>query len=100
MLGEYRRRRDYTVQALNDIPGVRCAMPGGAFYAYPNIGSFLGENGLGSGLDFVTGLLKEAHVAVVPGEAFGTTEHFSAVLRHFDARARTRHRANPRVRQR
>ncbi len=76
MLGEYHRRRDYTVQALNDIPGVRCAMPGGAFYAYPNIGSFLGENGLGSGLDFVTGLLKEAHVAVVPGEAFGTTEHF------------------------
>jgi aspartate aminotransferase len=76
MLGEYRRRRDYTVQALNDIPGVRCAMPGGAFYAYPNIGSFLGENGLGSALDFVTALLKEAHVAVVPGEAFGTMEHF------------------------
>ena len=76
MLEEYRRRRDYTVQALNDIPGMSCAMPGGAFYAYPNIRSFLGKNGLGAPLDFVTALLKEAYVAVVPGEAFGTTEHF------------------------
>ncbi len=75
MLAEYRRRRDYVVPALNGIPGIRCAMPGGAFYAYPNVSSFFGRNGMNSAMDFSSALLKEAHVAVVPGEAFGTQEH-------------------------
>jgi aspartate aminotransferase len=75
MLAEYRRRRDYVIPALNDIPGVHCAMPGGAFYAYPNISCCFGKHGITSGMDFSTKLLREAHVAVVPGEAFGTNEH-------------------------
>ena len=75
MLAEYRKRREYVVKTLNAMPGVRCAEPGGAFYAYPNIGHFLGRNGMNSGLDFTAALLKQAHVAVVPGEAFGTKEH-------------------------
>ncbi len=75
MLAEYRRRRDYVVPALNGIPGIRCATPGGAFYAYPNISSFFGRNGIHSAMDFSSALLREAHVAVVPGEAFGTQEH-------------------------
>jgi aspartate aminotransferase len=75
MLAEYRRRRAYVIPTLRSIPGVSCAEPEGAFYAYPNIGQFLGSNGLGSTLQFSEKLLQEAHVAVVPGEAFGTREH-------------------------
>jgi aspartate aminotransferase len=75
MLAEYRRRRDYVIPALNAIPGIRCATPGGACYAYPTIGSFFGRNGINSAMDFSSALLREAHVAVVPGEAFGTQEH-------------------------
>jgi aspartate aminotransferase len=75
MLAEYRRRRDYVIPALNSIPGIHCAQPGGAFYAYPNISSFFGRHGIKSAMDFSSALLNEAHVAVVPGEAFGTNEH-------------------------
>ena len=72
MLTEYRKRRDYIVPALASIPGVTCPMPGGAFYAYPNVSATFGKGGIENGLDFATQLLKKAHVAVVPGEAFGT----------------------------
>ena len=75
MLAQYRRRRDYVIPALNDIPGVHCPMPGGAFYAYPNISCCFGKDGIQSAMDFSSKLLREAHVAVVPGEAFGTGEH-------------------------
>jgi aspartate aminotransferase len=75
MLSEYRKRRDFVVNRLRQIPGVQCADPKGAFYAYPNIGAALGKNGIQSTLDFADALLKQAHVAVVPGEAFGTERH-------------------------
>ncbi len=75
MLEEYRRRRDYVIPALRSIPGVSCAEPQGAFYAYPNIGRFLRRNGVATTLDFSEKLLQEAGVAVVPGEAFGTADH-------------------------
>jgi aspartate aminotransferase len=75
MLAEYRRRRDFVVPRLRRIPGVTCNMPTGAFYAYPNIGCALGRGGINSTLDFADRLLKEALVAVVPGEAFGTDQH-------------------------
>ena len=75
MLEQYRARREYVVAALNDIPGVTCPQPNGAFYAYPNISSTFGRGGIHSGMDFAKRLLGEAHVALVPGEAFGTTEH-------------------------
>jgi len=74
MLAEYRRRRDFVIERLRAIPGVRIAMPRGAFYAYPNI-SVSFHKGIGSALQFSERLLAEAHVAVVPGEAFGTDEH-------------------------
>jgi aspartate aminotransferase len=74
MLAEYARRRDFVVDRLNAIPGVRCTRPGGAFYAYPNISSAL-SHGIKDSLDFSVRLLEESHVAVVPGSAFGTTEH-------------------------
>ena len=75
MLEQYRARREYVVSALGDIPGVQCPQPNGAFYAYPNIGSCFGKGGITSSMDFAKKLLSEAHVAVVPGEAFGTSAH-------------------------
>ena len=74
MLAEYRRRRAFVVERLRTIPGVRCAEPRGAFYAYPNVSVALGR-GLQNTLQFAEKALADAHVAVVPGEAFGTTEH-------------------------
>src|SRR5437016_6325034 len=75
MLAEYRKRRDFVVARLRTIPGVRCAEPKGAFYAYPNIGTALGKNGIANTMQFAERLLADAHVAVVPGEAFGTDRH-------------------------
>ena len=74
MLAEYRRRRDYVVQRLQAIPGVKIVPPRGAFYAYPNV-SVAFHNGIASAFQFSEKLLAEEHVAVVPGEAFGTREH-------------------------
>ena len=75
MLAEYRKRRDFVVSRLREIPGVTCAEPRGAFYAYPNIGAAIGRNGMANTLQFAERVLAEAHVAVVPGEAFGTDRH-------------------------
>jgi aspartate aminotransferase len=75
MLAEYRKRRDFVVRRLREIPGVRCAEPQGAFYAYPNVGVVLGKNGISNTLELADRLLQESHVAVVPGEAFGTGQH-------------------------
>jgi aspartate aminotransferase len=75
MLAEYRKRRDFVVQRLRAIPGVKCAEPRGAFYAYPNLGVVLGKHGISNTLQLSERLLAEAHVAVVPGEAFGTEQH-------------------------
>ena len=74
MLLEYRKRRDYVVQRLRAIPGVTMAEPRGAFYAYPNVSAAF-RNGISSALQFSERLLSEAQVAVVPGEAFGTSQH-------------------------
>ncbi len=49
--------------------------PRGAFYAYPNISVAFGKNGIHNTMQFAERLLAEAHVAVVPGEAFGTEQH-------------------------
>jgi len=73
MRAEYERRRNRIVAGLRSLPGVQCALPGGAFYVYPNVQAYLGSH-----LDantLATRLLEEALVAVVPGPAFGTAEH-------------------------
>jgi len=75
MLAEYRRRRDFVLDRLRRIPGVSIVTPKGAFYAYPNISvAFVGGR-VQNSLDFAGELLAKAHVAVVPGEAFGTSDH-------------------------
>jgi aspartate aminotransferase len=75
MLEEYRHRRRFVIDRLRQIPGVTLAEPQGAFYVYPNIGVALGKNGMNTAFDFSEKLLADAHVAVVPGEAFGTDKH-------------------------
>lgn len=75
MLAEYRRRRDFVVARLNTIPGLTCAMPKGAFYAYPNISSAFGKSGIKNSLDFAEKLLEKVSVAAVPGAAFGTDNY-------------------------
>jgi aspartate aminotransferase len=74
MLAEYRKRRDYVVRRLRAMPGVTIAEPKGAFYAYPNVSAGF-RNGIASAMQWSEKLLAEEHVAVVPGEAFGTGEH-------------------------
>lgn len=66
MVAEFKRRRDFMVEALNKIKGICCQKPGGAFYLFPSIR----ETGL-SAHEFTTYLLHEAQVAVIPGTAFG-----------------------------
>ena len=66
MIGEFRRRRDFVVQELNHIPGIRCLSPPGAFYVFPNIKSF-GK----SSNEIADYLLQEAGVAVLSGTSFG-----------------------------
>ena len=72
---EYIKLRDHVVGGLRAIPGVKCTLPEGAFYVYPNISSFIGRGGIKSASDLAGRLLREAHVATVPGEGFGTREH-------------------------
>ncbi|MGH9860589.1 MAG: aminotransferase class I/II-fold pyridoxal phosphate-dependent enzyme, partial [Candidatus Acidiferrales bacterium] len=71
MLAEYRRRRDRIVAGLCAIKGVRCTMPQGAFYAFPNFAARLADRGAGSTTELARMLLERDHIAVVPGEAFG-----------------------------
>ncbi len=75
MRTEYIKLRDKVVAGLRTIPGLTCAAPNGAFYAYPNVSHYFGRGDMNSGSDVARKLLHEAHVVVVPGEAFGTQEH-------------------------
>jgi aspartate aminotransferase len=75
MRAEYIQLRDHVVNGLRAIPGVKCTLPEGAFYAYPNVSAFFGRGGVKSASDLAGKLLREAHVATVPGEGFGTADH-------------------------
>lgn len=74
MVKEYEKRREYIVKRLNEIEGIRCQYPDGAFYTFPNVTSLYGKkyngNIIGNDVDVAKFFLKKAHVAVVPGVAF------------------------------
>ncbi|RMH59551.1 MAG: pyridoxal phosphate-dependent aminotransferase [Candidatus Hydrogenedentota bacterium] len=75
MVAEFEKRRREIVRLLNEIPGVSCLMPGGAFYVFPNVAGTYGEHRgrrIDSSLALTEYLLEEVNVAVVHGEAFGT----------------------------
>jgi aspartate aminotransferase len=79
MVAEFHKRRDTIVERLNDIEGIRCLKPQGAFYVFPNVSRLFGKTSKGKLLntpcDVAEFLLEEAKVAVVPGEDFGSREH-------------------------
>ncbi len=75
VLTDFSERRAFIIKALNEIPGISCFNPQGAFYAFPNVEGLLGKscNGkkIDSSLTLCEVLLDEAKIAAVPGEAFG-----------------------------
>jgi aspartate aminotransferase len=70
MLAEYTRRREWLLKALNEIPGLRCPQPEGAFYAFPDLGGSL-KGRLKTSGDFVNELLENEKTVVTDGAAFG-----------------------------
>ncbi|HWT02638.1 MAG TPA: pyridoxal phosphate-dependent aminotransferase [Pyrinomonadaceae bacterium] len=70
MLKEYNARRDWLTRALDDIPGVRCVLPEGAFYAFPDVRGCLKGEVKTSG-EFADRLLKQEQTVVTDGAAFG-----------------------------
>ena len=75
MTKAFRLRRDFVIDALSKMPGVKVNQPGGAFYAFPNIASFFGktdgQSEVNNDEDLSMYLLHNAHVSTVNGEAFG-----------------------------
>ena len=79
MLKKFKERRDLMVSLLNKITGVKCNIPGGAFYAFPNFENYIGKSFNGSKIknSFVLSelFLTEANVVTVPGDGFGAPGH-------------------------
>ncbi len=75
MLTQFEQRRRYVLDRINDLPGVTCVPPGGAFYAFMNVaahfGRTLGGRPIANSTDFCLAALADAHVATVMGSAFG-----------------------------
>jgi aspartate/methionine/tyrosine aminotransferase len=75
MAAEFQRRRDFIIERLRALPGWTCSVPRGAFYAFPSVRGSLnrrgGERAIHTSIDLAEYLIREAHVATVPGEAFG-----------------------------
>lgn len=76
MREEFKKRRDFMVKSLNEISGVSCFTPGGAFYVFPDISSYLGSktpsnSTIETSTDLCLYLLDDFGLACVPGDAFG-----------------------------
>ena len=73
----FKERRDFVVKSINNIKGLSCLKPNGAFYVFPNCKKLLGKKTkLKTDKDFVEKLLEKAEVAVVQGSAFGLDGYF------------------------
>ena len=73
----FKERRDFVVESLNNIKGISCLRPEGAFYVFPSCKNLLNKKTkLKSDTDFVQKLLEQANVAVVQGSAFGLPGYF------------------------
>ena len=79
MRSKFRERRDYIVPLLNGLPDVYCAVPGGAFYAFPDFSPYLGRKAdnkiLKDTFDISEYILSSARVVTVPGDGFGASGH-------------------------
>ncbi len=76
MLSEYKKRRDLMVELVNDIPGMSCHSPKGAFYLMVNVRELLDKFGITSA-ELCDRIMREAHVLILPGTVFG---HFGEDL--------------------
>lgn len=80
MVGEFHSRRDYMVEKVNQIPGLSCRKPEGAFYVFVNMSGLIGKRFDGvpitDGDKLADLLLQRSNVAVVPGSGFGAPEYF------------------------
>jgi aspartate aminotransferase len=76
---EFERRRDFVFSRLQNIEGISCIKPQGAFYAFPNISSFFNRSSNGNEIqnsgDLALYLINEAKVVLIPGSAFGSDDH-------------------------
>jgi len=76
MVAAFKERRDLVIRLLKEIPGVKTNLPNGAFYLFPDISHYLGttdgETTIKSSTELCLYLLDKAHVALVPGDAFGS----------------------------
>ena len=70
MLAEYERRRDQVLAWLADEPRLRCAVPQGAFYVFPDVSDFLSPDRARTSVEFSDLLLQQEHVVTTAGEAF------------------------------
>ena len=70
MLTEYNRRRDWLIPALNNIDGIKCSMPEGAFYAFIDVSELIGDR-FSSSAAITEYLLQNAHVVMTDGAGFG-----------------------------
>ena len=79
MVSEFQRRRNYALMKLQTVPGISCFKPQGAFYLFPNVKSTFDKEADGVPIRNSYGmayyLLKQARVAIVPGDAFGADDH-------------------------
>ena len=75
MVQVFEQRCRYVLERLAELPGITCPVPAGAFYLFPNCSTYYGKKGpagtIGSSLDLSEYLMETAHLAVVPGSAFG-----------------------------
>ena len=75
MVDEFARRRKRVLELVADIPGIKCSIPEGAFYVFPDISFYYGKTDgevtINNSADFCMYLLNKAHVSSVMGEAFG-----------------------------
>jgi aspartate aminotransferase len=75
MRDAFLKRRDLVLSMMKDIPGLKCNVPQGAFYVYPEVSAFIGKSYQGTKINNATDLslflLEHSHLALVPGAAFG-----------------------------
>ena len=90
MLAEYHKRRDFVLNRLSQIPGVKCAVPQGAFYVYPNISVALGKSGIAGTLQFSERLLSGSQRGRSSGRGLRYWPTYPHLIRHLDRRTGTR----------
>ena len=71
MVKAYQKRRDFVLQRLSQIQGIKLAKPDGAFYVFPDVSALYKKLKVKNSVEFCQKLLEEYHVAIIPGSAFG-----------------------------